>query len=195
MSKIRQILPKDVSDLEILEGVAKGDSVAINIIYKQFFPSISHMIISNNGSSDEAKDIFQEAVMVLYNRVTRQDFELNSKLKTFIYAVCRRLWLKQLNKRGVATNSSDISDFEDILQVEDDIDKHSEMERNFAQMESSLNQMGEPCKTILNDFYIANLSMQEICEKFGYTNADNVKTQKYKCLQRLKKIFFNTNSE
>ncbi|RZK15573.1 MAG: sigma-70 family RNA polymerase sigma factor, partial [Flavobacterium sp.] len=53
-----------------------------------------------------------------------------------------------------------------------------------------LDHLGEPCKTIIQDFYIHNLSMQDICEKFGYTNTDNAKTQKYKCLQRLKKIFF-----
>ena len=57
-------------------------------------------------------------------------------------------------------------------------------------MESALQLLGEPCKTIMEDFYIHNRSMQEICERFGYTNADNAKTQKYKCLQRLKKLFF-----
>lgn len=191
MSKIRQILPKEISDLEIIEGVAKGESSAINTIYTQFFPSISRMIINNNGSNEEAKDIFQEAVMVLYDRVTQQDFELKSKLKTFLYAVSRRLWLKQLNRKGSSTNTSDISDYEDLLHVEEDIEKHVEVESRFTQMESSLEQLGEPCKTILNDFYIANLSMQDICEKFGYTNTDNAKTQKYKCLQRLKKLFFN----
>jgi hypothetical protein len=50
--------------------------------------------------------------------------------------------------------------------------------------------LGEPCKTIIEEFYLNSRSMQEICEQFGYTNADNAKTQKYKCLQRLKKLFF-----
>jgi DNA-directed RNA polymerase specialized sigma24 family protein len=57
-------------------------------------------------------------------------------------------------------------------------------------MEGALGELGEPCKTIIEDYYIHGRSMQEICEKFGYTNADNAKTQKYKCLQRLKKLFF-----
>ncbi len=57
-------------------------------------------------------------------------------------------------------------------------------------MHHSLDQLGEPCKTILRDFYLYNKSMEEITDKFGYTNADNAKTQKYKCLQRLKALFF-----
>lgn len=195
MSKIRQILPTEISDQEIIEGVSKGDSKAINRIYKSYFPSISRMIINNNGSEDEAKDIFQEAVMVLYDKITQQKFELSSKLGTFLYAVSRRLWLKQLTKTGNTASTTDISDFEDILQVEQDIEKHEELERRFEQMNVALSQLGEPCQTLLKDFYIANMSMQEICNKFGYTNTDNAKTQKYKCLQRLKKIYFNSSLE
>jgi len=57
-------------------------------------------------------------------------------------------------------------------------------------MGNAMQLLGEPCKTIIEDFYIHNRSMQQICENFGYTNSDNAKTQKYKCLQRLKKLFF-----
>lgn len=56
-----------------------------------------------------------------------------------------------------------------------------------------MENLGEPCKTLLKDFYVYKLSMDEISEKFGYTNSDNAKTQKYKCLQRLKRYFFETS--
>lgn len=75
--------------------------------------------------------------------------------------------------------------------VDDDVEQNDEQEVQFVKMKSALDHLGEPCKTIIQDFYMHNLSMQDICEKFGYTNTDNAKTQKYKCLQRLKKIFFN----
>ncbi|MBD1428904.1 sigma-70 family RNA polymerase sigma factor [Sphingobacterium sp. DN04309] len=187
---MKNILPTDVSDAEIIEGIAQGDNRFIYRIYKSFYPSIAHMIVNNNGTDEEAKDIFQEAVMVLYDKITQNKFELNSKLSTFLYAVSRRLWLKQLSRKGHTSNTSDISDFEDILHVEEDIQQHQEVENKFDQMNEAMNQLGEPCKTLLKDFYIKNLSMQDITEKFGYTNSDNAKTQKYKCLQRLKKIFF-----
>ena len=57
-------------------------------------------------------------------------------------------------------------------------------------MENACNKIGEPCKSLLEAYYIQKKSMPEIAEHFGYTNADNAKTQKYKCLVRLKKIFF-----
>lgn len=194
MNNITKILPGDISDHDIIQGIVTNDNRTIQRIYKFYYPAIARMIINNSGSEDEAKDIFQESVMVLYNKVTQQEFELNSKLSTFLYAVARRLWLKQLSRKGSVANTADISDFEDILQVEDDIEKHQENEIKFDQMNLALDEIGEPCKTLLKDFYIKNLSMKDIQEKFGYTNTDNAKTQKYKCLQRLKKIFFNTNN-
>lgn len=194
MSKIRQILPKTRDDRELIEGLRSGDNSVISYIYKTCYPSVSHLIIGNNGSEDEAKDVFQEAVMVLYDKVTHENFELSSKLSTFLYAVSRRLWLKQINKRENAMGTSD-SDGLEIADVESDVQMHLQKEHEFAKMDSAMNQLGEPCQTILRDFYIRNKSMNEICEKFGYTNTDNAKTQKYKCLQRLKKLFFDQKSD
>ncbi len=86
--------------------------------------------------------------------------------------------------------SGDIRDFQEYMAIDDDIEKNKDRDLEFNKMGSALQLLGEPCKTIIEDFYIHNRSMQEICENFGYTNSDNAKTQKYKCLQRLKKLFF-----
>lgn len=190
MSKIKQISSKTPEDKELLEGLKNGDNISISSIYRTCFPSVSHMIQNNNGGEDEAKDIFQEAVMVLYDKITHTNFELSSKLSTFLYAVSRRLWLKQLNKKNETFTISDSNGLE-IPDLEIDIQSHLDQEIKFDKMENALQQLGEPCHTILKDFYIHNHSMQEICDDLGYTNTDNAKTQKYKCLQRLKKLFFN----
>lgn len=86
--------------------------------------------------------------------------------------------------------TGDIKDYDEYLPVEEDVEQHAERNLQFDQMQAAMQQLGEPCKTIIEDFYIQNKSMQDICERFGYTNAYNAKTQKYKCLQRLKKLFF-----
>lgn len=191
MSKIQYILPAEITDQDIVQGIINRDNRIIGRIYKLYYPAIERMILSNSGSEEEAQDIFQESVMVLYNKVTQKEFELKSKLSTFLYAVSRRMWLKHLSKRGNVATNTDISDFEDILQVEDEMEKHHQIEAKYDKMNAALQELGEPCKTLLKDFYIQNLSMRDIQEKFGYTNTDNAKTQKYKCLQRLKRIFFN----
>ncbi len=177
------------SDKEVILGILNDSEVILNNLYVGYFPMILQFILNNNGSEDDAKDVYQEGIMVLYDRVKGGDFELNSKLKTYLYAVCRRIWLKKLKQTQI--KSYDIADFEDVIEVESDVELREERDKQFLQMKGALLSLGEPCKTIIEDFYIHNLSMQDICEKFGYTNADNAKTQKYKCLQRLKKLFFN----
>src|ERR1700733_2451775 len=176
------------TDSEVILGILNNSESVVKRLYLAYFPMVMQLIINNNGDADDAKDIYQEAIIIVYNKVKNGDFELSSKLKTYIYSVCRRLWLKrlsQLNRYG-----GDIKDFEEYLSVDDETEKNNERDIQFNRMGDALNLLGEPCKTIIEDFYINNRSMKEICEDFGYTNADNAKTQKYKCLQRLKKLFF-----
>ena len=83
-----------------------------------------------------------------------------------------------------------------MVDVSEEITEHLNKESDLDKMNQSLVELGEPCATLIKDFYIQKLSMDDIAEKFGYTNADNAKNQKYKCLQRLKKCFFeNTTVE
>ena len=72
------------SDEQIIAGIQSGSSIALDAIYELYYPSIAHMISQNNGSEDEAKDIFQEAVIVLYDKISKGNFELSSKLKTYL---------------------------------------------------------------------------------------------------------------
>lgn len=177
------------TDREVVLGILNNSTEALNKLYTSYFPMVLQFILNNNGDEDDAKDVYQEAIIVLYNKIKSGEFELSSKLKTYIYAVSRRIWLKKLTKQNLKT--SDIADFEDVLLVVDeDVEEHEQKDLQFDKMKTALASLGEPCNTIIQDFYIHNHSMQEICEKFGYTNTDNAKTQKYKCLQRLKKIFF-----
>ena len=178
------------TDSEVVLGILNDSKDTLNKLYTSFFPMILQMVLSNSGDEDDAKDIFQESIIVLYNKVKTGNFELNSKLKTFIYSVCYRLWLKRLKQKGKSSNNVD--ELDNLVAVENDIEHHEEKDKQFKQMDKALQFLGEPCKTIIEDYYLQNKSMQDICDKFGYTNADNAKTQKYKCLQRLKKLFFQT---
>ncbi len=178
------------TDKEVVLGILNNSEQVLDKLYKGYFPMVLQFILKNNGDENDAKDIYQEGIIILYNKIKSGDFELTSKLKTYIYSVCRRLWLKRLSQ--LSKQAGNVADFEDVLIVEEDIEAHERTEFEFEKMKLSLDQLGEPCNTIIQDFYIKGLSMQEICEKFGYTNTDNAKTQKYKCLQRLKKLFFQS---
>ena len=172
----------------LLQGLARNDKKAVETIYRENYNIVQSLIINNNGSADDAKDIFQEAMIVLYEKARSGTFELNCQIKTYVYSVSRRLWLKKLQQ--ASRYSGDIGNAEAIVPVEDDIEEHARRDAEFEMMEKAILSLGEPCKSLLEAFYLQKKNMQEIAVSFGYTNAENAKTQKYKCLMRLKKIFF-----
>ncbi len=173
----------------LLKGLAANENQAIETIYKDNYNTIQAFILNNSGSADDARDIFQEAMIVLYEKAQSGEFELSSQLKTYIYSVCRRLWLKRLNQMQRYSNGA-TDNLEETIAVEEDMERHEKKNADFVLMEEAMAKIGEPCKSLLDAYYIQKKHMQEIAADFGYTNADNAKTQKYKCLMRLKKIFF-----
>ncbi|MEO7982882.1 MAG: sigma-70 family RNA polymerase sigma factor [Bacteroidota bacterium] len=172
----------------LLEGLAASEKKAVETIYRENFNMVQSLIINNNGSSDDAKDIFQEAMIVLYEKVRTGTFELNCQIKTFVYSVSRRLWLKRLQQQNRYAAPGD--SMESVVAVEEDLEEHEQRNAEFEMMEKAINNLGEPCKSLLESYYLQKKNMQVIAASFGYTNADNAKNQKYKCLMRLKKIFF-----
>ena len=174
---------------ELLKGLAQNDRKAIEIVYANHYPVIQALIVSNKGSYDDAQDIFQEGMIVLYQNAKRDDFVLTSQLRTYLYAICKRLWLKRLQQKQ--KHNTEWMNSEDQYSIaEEALDIHEQQNATFELMHEALNTVGNPCKQLLEAYYIEKKSMEEIAKSFGYTNADNAKNQKYKCLMRLKKIFF-----
>lgn len=180
-------LKAEYNQIALLQGLARNDKKAVETIYKENFNLIQTLIINNSGSTEDAKDIFQEAMIVLYQKVKSESFELNCQIKTLLYSVCRRLWLKRLVQQSRYTLQENS---EDLVMVEEEVEEHEKRDQEFVLMEKAMNGLGEPCKSLLEAFYLQKKGMQEIAGIFGYTNSENAKTQKYKCLMRLKKLFF-----
>jgi RNA polymerase sigma factor (sigma-70 family) len=178
----------DATDQELLNGLARNDRQAIEQLYEQHYRMIQTFILNNNGTADDARDIFQETMILLYEKTRTGNFELTSKLKTYVYSVCRRLWLKRLQQ--LQRFGAPVESLEEVAPVEEDLEEQERRNEAFSMMDKALSHLGEPCKSLLEAYYVHKKQMQEIAENFGYTNADNAKNQKYKCLMRLKKLFF-----
>ena len=142
------------SEKEILEGLAVNDRKSVERIYKDNFNMVQSLIINNNGSADDAKDVFQEAMIVLYEKARSGNFELNCQIKAFVYSVCRRLWLKRLQQQNRYSSPGD--SMAEVIQVDDDLETHEQRNAEFEMMENAINHLGEPCKSLLEAFYLSN---------------------------------------
>lgn len=182
-------MKQEINEKALLVGLARNETKSVETIYRDNYNAIQSLVINNNGSTDDARDIFQEAMIVLYEKVRSGTFELNCQIKTYLYSVSRRLWLKRLQQMN--RYASPVGDMESVIPVEEEVEAHEQRNAEFDMMNKAISSLGEPCKSLLEAYYLQKRTMQDIASSFGYTNADNAKNQKYKCLVRLKKIFFS----
>lgn len=187
---MNQLLPEE----QLLQQLAQGSSQAAAIIYRQHYPTITRWLRGQGLDEEEtAAEIFQEAMVVLYEKSGDPDFQLSCRIGTYLFAVARNLWYKHLQQQKrspVSLPDNAGSEEGPDWAAENDLGIHLERELHYQQLADALEQLGEPCRSLLQAFYHQDKSMAEIAAAFGYTNPDNAKTQKYKCLTRLKKIFF-----
>ncbi|HEY0679493.1 MAG TPA: sigma-70 family RNA polymerase sigma factor [Chitinophagaceae bacterium] len=178
----------ELNEQALLQGLAANDRQSIETLYRQHYKMVQSLIINNQGTTDDARDVFQEAMIILYEKARSGSFELHCQIKTYLYSVSRRVWLKRLQQ--LQKFVPDVSSMEETIPVEDEIEAQEQRNAEYMMMEKAMMHLGEPCKSLLEAFYLQKKNMVEIAGNFGYTNADNAKNQKYKCLMRLKKIFF-----
>jgi len=193
------LLSQTNTEQQLLAALGAGDRSATHNIYQQYYHIINGWLIKNGGSSADAADLFQEAMVVLFGKAQDEDFRLTCSIGTYLFAVSKNLWYKKLQKQGrepvfLNDNIENEEDGSGIV-YEDDINVHHEREAHYEQLNSALDQIGEPCRSLLMAFYHQDKNMQEIAADFGYTNPDNAKNQKYKCLARLRKLFYTMQAK
>jgi len=164
--------------------LSKNDNKAFEILYVEYFNMAKYFIVKNNGTLDEAKDVFQDAIIVLFEKTKNPNFIITCTLKTYLYSIVRNLWLKVLSKKK---KNVSLTDFEKYYKIE--IEEYdTEKDNKIDKVLDAIKLLGEKCKKILTSFYFEKKKMSLIAEELGYTNANNAKNQKYKCMQQLKKM-------
>lgn len=175
------------SDEHILHGIKNDRNKALNFIYKGYFPLIKNHVKKNSGTEEDAKDIFQDALVIFYEKVVSGNFVLTSSIKTYIFSVCQKMWLKKL--RSIKINDP-MDNHIDELPVHlpvFEIDKKA-LKPLKQILNEQMEKLGNPCKSILISYYYTKQSMEQIANKLGYNNSHSARNQKYKCLQRLKSL-------
>ncbi len=174
------------SDEAIQEGLRLRSDYIINFIYKEFFPLIRFLVVQNGGSGEDAEDIFQDGIIIIYNKISINQFVLTSSFKTYMYSVCRNLWLQKLNKRkAVFDKLTDVEEYIDLPQtfLNEASVEEAEMHRIIQIHFLSLN---EDCQKVLR-LFTKDIPLRDIASIMGYRTENYAKTRKYMCKEELKK--------
>lgn len=174
-------------DAQILDRIRKGDEDSLVNLYRSSRRPVISYVMHNSGSPEDAEDMLQEALIVLWERVRSGRFEYNARLETFIFATARNTWLRRLSRKKRETPSTAPAN-----EIGDDapsaLDNLIESEKTQA-IHAALGKLGEQCRKLLMLYYWEERSMDEIAVQLGFLNADTVKSKKYQCKKELQRIF------
>lgn len=162
-----------------LEGIKHSENKILREIYQNNFVPVKNFIVNNSGGEDDAKDVFQEALIALFRRLQREDIEINVTFGTYLFSACKLIWFKKL-KRTPSTESID------NLQIKDQSNIEEEMlgEQKSSLFYKILNTLGEDCKKVLQ-YHFAKKSFKEIANLMEYTGEEYARRKKYLCKKGL----------
>jgi RNA polymerase sigma-70 factor (ECF subfamily) len=170
----------------LIQHVQTGDYGALESVYVKYRSEFFRWIYKQYSCSyDDIQDIYQQSILVLYeNIVNGKVSNFNSSIKTYLFAVGKNKYYELTRDKH-----------KQLVSIKDNVQNESISETidneyyDYSNLHQCLQDLGQPCKDILELYYYHKLSMQDIADKIGLKNADTAKNMKYKCLKRLKVLY------
>ncbi len=174
----------EFTEQEILQGFINRDARILNYIYDEYLPPVRYHVIHNSGRASDAMEVFQAAIVITYDKLRKTKFTLSCTLKTYIHAICRNLWLKELRQRGRnLTYSLDAHDEIKIAYEEHPETVEREEVKTYLYQKHFLS-LGKNCKRILK-LQMNNTCFKEIAKKMGYKSENLARKKRYRCMRKL----------
>jgi RNA polymerase sigma factor (sigma-70 family) len=171
-----------MTDKEIIEHLQHNKyAAAVKGLYN-ILPLVKKHIKANNGTADDAEDIFQDALVILCKKVQAGNFVLTVPLKTYLMAVVKNCWLQQLRQRKKLPAGNEPGD---IVSIE------INEEQGFVIAQNAFELLGEKCRQLLILFYFKQYSFKTIAAELSFSDEKTAKNQKYRCLQKAKENYIN----
>lgn len=155
----------------------------LTTLYKNAFPLVAKHISRMGGSLDEARDVFQDALIIFYEKTRRAELSLEYSDKAYLFGIARHLWNKRYKETGKQVPIDELGPL-DEGQIALSNAEYQEIStsRLFRLLQSS----GEKCMQLLSAFYYEKLKMENIAQRFGFSGPRSATVQKFKCLEKIK---------
>lgn len=178
-------LKDHIIEFKHFNAIKANDEGALKSLYQDNYLKIELYVINNNGSIDDAKDVYQEAFIVVWRNIQLEKFypENENALAAYLCRIAKNKWLDHLRSahyKKVSRINDEVDQFAEDLLPEEDV-------KCILEVKNKLKYLGENCREILKRFYYEKESMREIAAHFKWTEA-TAKNNKYRCLQRLREL-------
>jgi RNA polymerase sigma factor (sigma-70 family) len=179
-----------MTDEALIKGLKEQNSGCIKYLYKEYFPLAKSIVERNSGSYEDAEDIFQDSIVVLYKRLTKENITLKCSVKTFFFGICKNLWMQRLDRKWRLLYSENMA--EEPAGSYEIIDKEfsEELLEKKRLFQKHFITFPHRCQKILL-LYLKNLPLRKIAEELGLKNEEYAKSRKYNCKNILRKRIMN----
>jgi RNA polymerase sigma factor (sigma-70 family) len=173
-------ISKKYSQEELLERILQSDEEAITHLYDNYYHSVRYYIVKNSGTEEDAKDIFQEVLVVLFQKLRTGKFLLSSSLKTYLFSVASILWYKELRKR----RQLPVTELFDEKNVDAEIIESINKKEKLDLLRLKYEELSEDCKQLIR-MYLNNIPIKEITALMGYSSDQHTKNRQLRCKKSL----------
>lgn len=173
-------------DLEqLIRGLKQRDHKILTEIYKQYFPMVLGYIVAHGGGDSDAKDIFQDSILVIYKLLDENKLEVKTDFGTFIIGIAKKMWLNQIRKEGIHQRYVEQADCDEL--EDHPFEKEIEGETELNLIRKYIIKLGEDCRKVLM-WSAEGKTNDEIAKKLSYKSEKIVRTKKYRCKEYLIKL-------
>ena len=164
-----------------LQGIISGDARLIREVYEKYHKAILHLVETDRGTMEDARDVFQEGIMLVYQKGQEPEFQLSSSFFTYFYGVCRNIWW---NKRKKKSRTEITLSDEMKSMVADTSVPEIEANEQYMLYQKKFLLLGKDCQQLLR-LFLQKVKMEEIMKRMSYSSVNYVKQRKFKCKAQL----------
>ena len=183
-------LEKSFSDEEVIEGIRKGsnaENAVLEFLYATHIDLVRGFVLKNNGSDDEAKDVFQDGIIGLYKAIKAEKFRGESTVKSYLFSICKFIWFNRLKKQKRTKLYIESEEEKAFEYTASPIVRMLDKERH-DQILNLFSKLGESCKEVLRLRIFLSFSLKEIAEKLSLASEQVAKNSHSRCKKRLREL-------
>jgi RNA polymerase sigma factor (sigma-70 family) len=173
---------------QIIEGIQKRDNNVLTVIYKDLFPKVRFYVTRHGGSKDDAKDVFQESIIIIFKQIENNSLVIKGDFEAYLYGIARLVWLKTLRNKEI--HNRNITQIEEPENPSYNADQVIEEELELRLFRKHFMSLGAECQKVMQ-LVTEGIPYEKIAEIMGYKSEKIVRNQKYKCKETLIQLIKN----
>lgn len=186
------------SQFLLIDAIKANNSLVLKQLYINNYHKIEALVLKNNGTQDHAKDVYQEAFIIVWNNIKNNTFipQNETALQGYLYQIAKNKWMDVLRSSRFKKTKlihHELSIVNHHIELQDD-EEQEVFKQKLNQTMEAFKNLGQPCKQLLTEFYFEKLSLRDIAKKLKIEE-NTARTKKYRCMEKLRELALVSRTE